>query len=65
MTYLRLSEAAAKLGVSSFTVRRWADQGRLAVIRLPSTGERRIPISAVEAMLGEMAADHGAEGGRR
>ena len=33
MTQFRISEAAALLGVSDDTVRRWADQGRLAVSR--------------------------------
>ena len=33
MTKFRISEAAALLGVSDDTVRRWADQGRLAVSR--------------------------------
>ncbi|WP_067814935.1 TOBE domain-containing protein [Nocardia inohanensis] len=34
MTNLRISEAAALLGVSDDTVRRWIDQGRLASIKL-------------------------------
>ncbi|MBO0852646.1 MAG: helix-turn-helix transcriptional regulator [Nocardia sp.] len=34
MTNLRISEAAALLGVSDDTVRRWIDQGRLPQIRL-------------------------------
>jgi molybdopterin-binding protein len=33
MTQFRISEAAALLGVSDDTVRRWADQGRLALGR--------------------------------
>ena len=33
MTQFRISEAAALLGVSDDTVRRWADQGRIAVAR--------------------------------
>ncbi|WP_063001013.1 TOBE domain-containing protein [Nocardia mikamii] len=36
MTNLRISEAAALLGVSDDTVRRWIDQGRLPEIRLDS-----------------------------
>jgi molybdopterin-binding protein len=32
MPYLRISEAAELLGVSDDTVRRWADQGRLATV---------------------------------
>ncbi|MEU6415165.1 helix-turn-helix transcriptional regulator [Microbispora sp. NPDC046933] len=33
MTTFRISEAAALLGVSSDTVRRWVDAGRLAAVR--------------------------------
>jgi molybdopterin-binding protein len=33
MPHLRVSEAASLLGVSDDTVRRWADQGRLRLIR--------------------------------
>jgi molybdopterin-binding protein len=33
---LRISEAAALLGVSDDTVRRWVEQGRLAEVRLDS-----------------------------
>lgn len=36
MTQFRISEAAALLGVSDDTVRRWAEQGRLAVTRAPN-----------------------------
>jgi molybdopterin-binding protein len=36
MTQFRISEAAALLGVSDDTVRRWADQGRLALGRAPN-----------------------------
>ncbi|QLY31710.1 TOBE domain-containing protein [Nocardia huaxiensis] len=36
MTNLRISEAAALLGVSDDTVRRWIDQGRLSEVRLDS-----------------------------
>ncbi len=34
VTNLRISDAAALLGVSDDTVRRWIDQGRLAEVRL-------------------------------
>ncbi|MGW0182054.1 TOBE domain-containing protein [Nocardia sp. NPDC003345] len=34
MTHLRIKDAAALLGVSDDTVRRWIDQGRLEAIRL-------------------------------
>ncbi|MFC6092336.1 TOBE domain-containing protein [Saccharothrix lopnurensis] len=36
MPNLRISEAAALLGVSDDTVRRWVEQGRLAEVRLDS-----------------------------
>ncbi|GAA1354629.1 TOBE domain-containing protein [Saccharothrix algeriensis] len=36
MPNLRISEAAALLGVSDDTVRRWIDQGRLPAVRLDS-----------------------------
>lgn len=36
MTQFRISEASALLGVSDDTVRRWAEQGRLAVTRGPN-----------------------------
>lgn len=41
MTTFRISEAAALLGVSSDTVRRWVDAGRLAAVR-DENGHRRI-----------------------
>ena len=36
MTILRVSEAAELLGVSTDTVRRWADSGRLVTTTLPN-----------------------------
>ena len=36
MTVLRIADAAALLGVSEDTARRWADAGRLETVRLPS-----------------------------
>ncbi|MEV6980409.1 helix-turn-helix transcriptional regulator [Sphaerisporangium sp. NPDC051017] len=41
MTTFRISEAAALLGVSSDTVRRWVDSGRLAAER-DENGHRRL-----------------------
>ncbi|RCG29486.1 helix-turn-helix domain-containing protein [Sphaerisporangium album] len=41
MTTFRISEAAALLGVSSDTVRRWVDSGRLAAER-DENGHRRV-----------------------
>ncbi len=36
MAHLRIPEAAQLLGVSDDTVRRWADQGRLSLVRTDS-----------------------------
>ncbi len=36
MPQLRIGEAATLLGVSDDTVRRWADQGRLQLVKLPN-----------------------------
>lgn len=47
--YLRLSEAAAALGVHPDTLRRWADKGRVPVTRTPG-GERRFARADVEAV---------------
>lgn len=46
---LTLKQAAARLSVHPTTLRRWADQGSIAVIITPG-GHRRFPQSAVEAM---------------
>jgi two-component system, OmpR family, response regulator RpaA len=42
-------QAAGLLGVSVQTVNRWFDQGRLAGYRIPSSNERRIPRTDLEA----------------
>ena len=58
--YLRLGQAATRLGVSPDTVRRWIDKNRLRAIRLPTTGERRVLESELERLLRSMKV-----GGRR
>ncbi len=45
MTVLKLAEAAQLLGISDDTLRRWADQGRLEVVRGPSG---RLSVEGVE-----------------
>lgn len=49
---LTATEAAAAWGVSVHTVRRWAKEGKVATISLPS-GRRRYRRSDVEALLAE------------
>ncbi len=48
-TLLRPAEVAKLLGVSAETVTRWARDGKIECVTLPS-GHRRIPLAAVEAM---------------
>ena len=54
MEYLRPGQACAKLGISIPTLRRWIENGRLNVVRLPTSGERRVPQSEVDRLLLEM-----------
>ena len=49
-----LGEAAEALGVSSSTVRRWADTGRIQVVRT-SGGHRRFPASELRRLNAETA----------
>ena len=55
MRLLRVGEVARRLGIAELTVRRWCDSGRLPAMRLPPcgkrAGERRVPLSAVDALL--------------
>jgi excisionase family DNA binding protein len=48
--WLRLGEAAAELGVSLNTLRRWSDAGRLTCYRSPG-GHRRYRRADVEALM--------------
>jgi diguanylate cyclase (GGDEF)-like protein/excisionase family DNA binding protein len=49
-----LGEAAIACGVSASTVRRWADTGRIAVVRT-SGGHRRFPVAELRRLNGEAA----------
>jgi diguanylate cyclase (GGDEF)-like protein/excisionase family DNA binding protein len=49
-----LGEAAEACGVSTSTVRRWADTGRIAVVRT-SGGHRRFPVAELRRLNGELA----------
>lgn len=56
--WLRVQQAADLLGVSSTTVRRWVESGRLVCQRTPS-GQRRFLRDNLERILGEAAAPAG------
>jgi excisionase family DNA binding protein len=49
-----LGEAAVACGVSASTLRRWADAGRIAVVRT-SGGHRRFPVAELHRLNGEAA----------
>ncbi len=48
--FLSLPQAAARLGVSETSIRRWVKAGRLKTILLPS-GRRRVRTTEVDAIL--------------
>lgn len=50
--YLRIGQAAALLGVSLDTVRRWGDEGRLSLERSEG-GQRRVALDDVRRLLDE------------
>jgi molybdopterin-binding protein len=56
VTMFRVSEAAALLGVSDDTVRRWADAGRITLIR-NDRGRQVIDGAELAAVAAELAAD--------
>lgn len=58
VTNLRISEAAALLGVSDDTVRRWIDQGRLPEIRLDSGRKGVRGADLAEILRGQHAEAH-------
>lgn len=47
--WIRLGEAAARIGVSVDTLRRWVDAGKVSSWRTPG-GERRIAEAEVERL---------------
>ncbi len=58
---LTISQAAARLGVHPDSLRRWADKGLVAMVKLPS-GYRRFEPQEIERVRAEMGlkSDHGA-----
>lgn len=50
--YLPIGEAAALIGVSVDTLRRWEREERIKALRLP-TGHRRFKRSDIEALIRE------------
>lgn len=57
MPQLRISEAAALLGVSDDTLRRWADQGRLPVAR-SEAGRLQVDGRDLAVLAQEIATEH-------
>jgi excisionase family DNA binding protein len=49
--FLRIKEAAKKLGISPSTLRRWADKNIVKVVRGYSKGHRRFLLSEIEKFL--------------
>jgi molybdopterin-binding protein len=49
---LRIGQAATLLGVSVDTLRRWEDEGRIALARSEG-GQRLVPLAEVQRLLGE------------
>jgi molybdopterin-binding protein len=62
MSEFRVSEAAAVLGVSDDTVRRWADAGRLPVVR-DASGRMVIEGAHLAALAQELAGEAARESG--
>lgn len=52
---LRIGQAAALLGVTVETLRRWEDEGRVTAVR-SGGGQRLIPLDEVQRLLAERAA---------
>ncbi len=50
--HVRIGRAAEMLGVTVDTIRRWADDGRLATVR-SAGGQRLVPMSEVSRLIGE------------
>lgn len=50
-TYLRLSQAAARLGISTRTAYRWAEAGAIPVVDRGGPRGRYVPLEALEAFL--------------
>ncbi len=51
--FLNVSEAAAHLGVSAASLRKWSDQGLVPVYRTPG-GQRRYSLDDLERFLSSM-----------
>lgn len=55
--FISVNEIAQRFGISRMTVTRWADDGILPCLKLP-TGTRRFRRADIEAMLKEAEGDH-------
>uniref|UniRef100_A0A831T7C2 DNA-binding protein n=1 Tax=Thermorudis peleae TaxID=1382356 RepID=A0A831T7C2_9BACT len=63
MDYLTVAEAAKRLDASETSVRRWANEGKLPVVRVSRLGWRLIPAPAVEELARRRAAERATKRG--
>ncbi len=64
MPEFRISEAAALLGVSDDTLRRWVDAGRIVAVRPPASGRMMIDGRDLARLAEELAASESPDGRR-
>ena len=60
---LTVREAARRLGVHPNTLRNWEQRGVIRLMRLPSSGYRRVPIEEVQRLAQEMEGKPSEKGG--
>jgi excisionase family DNA binding protein len=51
--FLRIKEAAEKLGVSPSTLRRWVDKKIIKAVRSYQNAHRRFPLSEIQRLLSQ------------
>jgi excisionase family DNA binding protein len=61
---MRIGEAAKLIGISTMTLRRWADQGKLRSFQIGPSRERRFSREDVASLVRERHADQGKPGGK-
>ena len=51
---LRIQEAAKLLGVSTSTLRKWDNEGKLPAVKISKRGDRRYRSEDIETFLGKL-----------